>query len=508
LKEKQSKDQDSMGQVAAGAGVLLPATLIGTVLMLLHDMLINGHLSTEEYGLYATSKRVLQIGFLLGFLGLENAVVRYVSQAHANDDSQQIRGAWRKAQAWSLGASAVLAALLVVFANPVAGFFDSGDQASALLPWVLRVLAICLPLASIRMMTTSASQGLLVMWPKALILQIAWPTLNILGVYFFTIRGDHGIEGVLWAYDLSMLGGAILGIWSLNRIRSDMLSPKQPGRMPSRTLWAFASPLWFYTIVNGIYAWVDQLMLAGMAGMEKAGIYAPVAILAPLFSIGLMALNGIFAPVIANLYARGERLELERNYKVVARWSLTLGLPLCAGALVAPEAVIGIWPAGRLEAVPALQVMAVGLVFPMAVGSVNYMLIMSGHQRHVLWSGIPGIFVNLGLAVWLIPKMGIAGAAVANAGALVFISAVAALQVWVLLGMHAFSMGMVQPLIAIVPAGLVGWWVNHQIEASLTGLPAVALVGLAIAIVFGACLAMLGFDEDDRKLFRRIRRRG
>jgi O-antigen/teichoic acid export membrane protein len=507
LKEKQATEQDSMGQVAAGAGVLLPATLIGTVLLLLHDMLVNGNLSTAEYGLYATSKRVLQIGFLLGFLGLENAVVRFVSQSKGRNDPAGVRGAWRKAQAWSLGASAVLAALLVLFANPIAGLFDSGDTHTSLLPWALRILAICLPLAAIRMMSTSASQGLLVMWPKALILQVAWPSFNILGVYWFTIRGGHGIEGVLWAYDLSMLVGALLGLWSLRRISGDLFSPKQPGRMPSRTLWAFAAPLWIYTIVNGIYAWLDQLVLASMAGMEMAGIYAPVAILAPLFPIGLMALNGIFAPVIASLYARGERKELERVYKVVARWSLTLGLPLCVGALVAPEAVIGIWPSGRVEAVVALQVMAAGLVFPIAVGSVNYMLIMSGHQRHVLWNGIPGIFVNLGLAVWLIPDLGITGAAIANVGALIFISAVAAVQVWILLGMHPFSKGMIFPLLASVPAAAGGWWMNFHIGDSLTGVAVVAIVGVVIATLFGICLAILGFDEDDRALFRRLRRR-
>jgi len=497
-----------MRQVAAGAGVLLPATLVGTVLLLLHEMLVNGNLTTEEYGLYATCKRVLQIGFLLGFLGLENAVVRFVSEGHGSGDPARSRGAWRKAQAWSLAASGTLAALLVVFAHPLAALFEHGDSsASEMLPWALRVLAICLPLAAVRMMTTSASQGLLVMWPKALVLQVTWPALNILGVYFFTVRGGRGLEGVLWAYDLSMLAGALIGLWSLRRIRADMMAGSQPGEIESATLWAFAAPLWIYTIVNGVYAWLDQLLLAGMAGMEQAGIYAPVAILAPFFQIGLMALNGIFAPVIASLYARGKTKELERVYKVVARWSLILGLPICIGAFVTPVSVISIWPAGRPEAAVALQVMAVGLIFPIAVGSVNYMLIMSGHQKQALWNGIPGIFVNLGLALWLIPKWGITGAAIANAGSLVFISAVAAVQVWVLLKMHPFSKEMYKPILASVPSAAMGWWINLRFEGQLGGLSMVLVVGLGIAVIFGLCLALFGFDDEDRILFQRFRRK-
>ena len=504
MAEKPTTTQDTMGKVASGAGVLLPATLVGTVLLLVHDMMVNGSLSTEEYGLYATCKRVLQIGFLLGFLGLENAVIRFVSQAHGKDNPEEVRGAWRKAQAWSLGASGLLAALLVVFANPIAGFFDSGDQASTMLPWALRVLAICLPLAAVRMMTTSASQGLLVMWPKALILQVAWPALNIVGVYLLTVKGGRGLEGVLWAYDLSMLAGALFGLMSLARLRPDVFEVSQAGSMESRTLWLFAAPLWIYTLVNGIYAWLDQLLLARIGGMEEAGIYAPVATLAPLFPIGLMALNGIFAPVIASLHQKGETAELERVYKVVARWSLTLGLPLCIGAIVAPGEVINVWPAGRVEAIPALQIMAAGLVFPIAVGSVNYVLIMSGHQKQVLWNGIPGIFVNLGLALWLIPEHGATGAAIANAGALIFISAIAALQVRYFLGMHPFSVAMLKPLVAALPASFAGWAVRPWVS-EFGGPVSVLLVGLVIAVVFGLGLWLLGFDEQDRSLFRRLR---
>ena len=74
---------DHIGKVASGAGVLLPATLVGTILLLVHDMLVNGSLSTADYGLYATCKRILQIGFLLCFLGLENAVIHFVAKARA-----------------------------------------------------------------------------------------------------------------------------------------------------------------------------------------------------------------------------------------------------------------------------------------------------------------------------------------------------------------------------------------------------------------------------------------
>ena len=499
-------ESDNIEKVASGAGVLLPATLIGTVLLLAHDMMVNGSLSTEDYGLYATCKRVLQIGFLLCFLGLENAVIHFVAKARAVGSRESAIKSWQIAQAWSLAFSGALAGLLVLFAHPIAGLFGQGAEAPEALPWALRVLAICLPLASIRMMSTSASQGMLVMWPKALILWVLWPALNIAGVFAFTVLGGRGLEGVLWAYDLSMFFGALLGLWSLYRVDPGIVSRHPSAQVDKTAIWAFAAPLWIYTLVNGIYAWIDQLLLAGMRGMELAGVYAPVATLAPLFPIGLMALNGIFAPVISGLHARGEHQELERLYKLVARWSLILGLPVCVGALVAPEMVISVWPEGRIEAAPALQIVALTMIFPTAVGSVNFMLIMSGNQKAVLWNGLPGIAVNLILALWLIPDFGVRGAAIANGGALIAISVIACIQVKVLLGMLPFSKAMWKPFAASVPALVAGHYAANALQEP-GGLLGVLGVGAVIALVYTSALLAFGVSEGDRELLQRFRRK-
>jgi O-antigen/teichoic acid export membrane protein len=499
-----TKEIERLESVAKGAKILLPATIIGTVLILAHDMLVNGLLSTAEYGVYMTCKRILQIGFLLSFVGLENAVIHFVSRARANKDSSTAKGAWRAAQGVSLAAGGVLAAALTIWAEPIGAMFQLGGGRE--LAIALRILAVTLPLASIRMMTTSASQGLLIMWPKAVILQILWPTVNILGVLWFSYFGNMGLEGVLWAYDLSMLAGAISGLIILLRQRPDFATPSRNTPLVARSVLGFALPLWVYTLVNAAYAWGDQLLLAGLGGMEAAGQYAPVATLAPLFGIGLTALNGIFAPVISRLHSKENHTELKNLYKVVSRWSLTLALPLCIGAMVAPGAVISVWPQGREEAHLALQIVALCCIPGVAVGSVNYMLIMSGHQIHVLWSGLPGVVVNIGLALWLIPTMGVTGAAIANGAALVFVSLVASVQVWYLVGAQPLSKSMWKPFMAAVPATVFGHYAAVY-SSAWAGLLSVAFVGVIIAIVFFSALYVLGLEGTDRDVWRNSRSR-
>jgi O-antigen/teichoic acid export membrane protein len=488
--------------VARGAGVLLPATLVGTVLILANEMLINGVLSTAEYGVYTTCKRVLQIGFLIAYLGLENAVIRFVSRGHSDNDPAASAGAWRLAQGWSLAAGLLLGAALWVYAEPIGAFFDSDP--SPVLPGALRLLALAVPLASVRMMAASASQGLLVMWPKALIMQIAWPLAFMAGVAGLTLVGERGLSGVLLAYDVSMALGAVLAVATLFRLQPSMASPSTRGTGSSRELLGFAAPLLAYTMVHALYVWLDQLMLARLDGMEAAGIYGPVAILAPLFAVGVTALNGIFAPMIASLHHQGQQDELGSLYRTVARWSLVLAVPICLGAYVVPEAVIGIFPNGRLEAVPALQVLAVAYVPVVTAGGVNYMLMMSGHQRYVLYNGVPAVLANLGLSAWLIPSMGPTGAAIANGSALLLNAALAVVQIRWHLDIHPFSRSMLKPLIAAVPAGLAGWGTGLAL-ATLPSLLIVALVGLVIAVIYGGTLVLLGVDDDDRVVIDAVR---
>jgi O-antigen/teichoic acid export membrane protein len=133
------------------------------------------------------------------------------------------------------------------------------------------------------------------------------------------------------------------------------------------------------------------------------------------------------------------------------------------------------------------------------------MLIMSGHQVHVLWNGLPGVAVNVGLAVWLIPTMGVTGAAIANGVALVFISVVASIQVWYLVGAQPLSRAMWKPIVAGIPAALLGNYAATFSE-SWAGLIAVGFVGVVIALVFSASLYLLGLESSDRHVWRQSRK--
>jgi O-antigen/teichoic acid export membrane protein len=212
------------------------------------------------------------------------------------------------------------------------------------------------------------------------------------------------------------------------------------------------------------YTWADQVLLAGLRSAELAGVYGPVATLAPLFGVGLQAINSSFAPLIAQQHKEGRKDELRRLYRVVTRWSLYLAVPPVALCFALPELVLSLWPHGSPLAAPALRITALAQLFATGTGSVNYLLIMSGNARAVLWNGVPALVATLVLSLLLIPSLGPTGAAVAAAAAAVLANGLALWQVWRLLDLHpfdaAFFRSLAVGLACFAPLGLlagVGW---------------------------------------------------
>jgi O-antigen/teichoic acid export membrane protein len=485
--------------IARGTGLLLPATLAGNALLVLLDLYVNGVLDTAGYGLFGAMKRVLQLVGFVVLLGMENAVIRFVATARSPDEA---RAAVRSAAAGTVLTSIAAAAALIAGADLLAGTVDPSPEAAT----ALRIGALSLPFASIRMVAVSASQGWKVVTHRAIVMFLAWPLVQLAGVAILGHALGLGVIGVMSAYVAAMALGAVLAVGFVLRLRRDLTQPAVG--IGFGALMAFAWPMWIQGIVMGAYTWMDQVLLAGLRSATDAGIYGPVATLAPLFGVGLGALNGMFAPIIAERRTAGDTAGLQRLYRTVTRWAVALAVPPLVVCAVLPEAVLGLWPNGSVEAVDALRLTCAAQLVCTGVGSVNYLLIMAGHQRATLWNGIPAVFVNLGLSFLLVPGLGVTGAAIANGAAMVAANGIGLLQVRAALGIHPFDRAFLRPLLAGIPCAVVVAAVGQAGWGPLATVMAAGAVG---GVAFLGALRALGLDTDDRlvvdAIVAKVRRR-
>ena len=145
---------------------------------------------------------------------------------------------------------------------------------------------------------------------------------------------------------------------------------------------------------------------------REVGIYAVATALVTFVPIVLQSVNQIFSPTIADLYARGQIELLGRIYQTLTKWILGLTLPLAAGIIIFAPALMRIFGHDFELGWPILVIGTLGQLINCGVGSVGYLLMMSGNQGRVVRIQAVMACVMVGLSAILIPRWGITGAAV------------------------------------------------------------------------------------------------
>ena len=477
---------------------MLPATLVGSLLLLGVDAWANAHLSLGDYGLYGAVRRFIQITGFVVLLGMENAVIRAVARAPGADSA-------RASVRTALGATAALGSVLATGLFYAAPWFATRIDPAEETVTALRIAAVALPLWGVRTVAVAACQGWGSLAPRALVTFILWPVLQFAGLWVLVGSLGLGAVGAVAAFTLAVALGAGQALWHLHRMRPMLLAPlHEPGEGALAAMLAVSWPLWLHGVSMALYTWWDQVLLADLVGPREAGIYGPVAQLAPLFGLGLGALNSAFAPIIARRHAEGDTVGLAAHYRLVTRWAVLIAVPAVAMALAVPMSVLAPWTRASAETALALQSTAVAQLLCVAVGSVNYLLIMSGRPRDPLYNAIPAVAVSLVASLLLIPRYGVAGAAMANGLAMGVANVAGLLQVHRHLGMHPFHLGMAKPIVA----GVVVIAVALGSKAFFgDGWLTLGLGGAVGGVLFLAAVGAMGLDEGDRAVLAVVRKK-
>ncbi|MFZ5497303.1 MAG: flippase [Verrucomicrobiota bacterium] len=212
--------------------------------------------------------------------------------------------------------------------------------------------------------------------------------------------GEAGVAGLLLAWR-ARAAGMRIGI-----------GPGLPDLM--RKLWQDAWPLLASGIAVAVYIRIDAVMLRQMSGEGAVGIYAAGIKFTEVWFFFPGALAASLLPGIIRARAEGpdayaRRLQRYCALSAVLAYGLTVPTALAAPWLVR-------WAYGQafIEAVPVLMVHTWVLVFAALGVARGQYCINEGHTRFHLWATIAGAAVNVLLNLWLIPRHGPFGAAIAT----------------------------------------------------------------------------------------------
>ncbi|MBV2128497.1 flippase [Rheinheimera sp. SM2107] len=172
-----------------------------------------------------------------------------------------------------------------------------------------------------------------------------------------------------------------------------------------------SSWLWLSAIVTVVYLKIDIVMLGAMAGSEQAGIYAAASRLSELWYVFPATLATRYYPDMLKTYQQGMNpyyLKLRRFALLFFSAGFSIALLM---TFAAPWLISLLFGDNFSAAVEVLRIHIWAGCFIFVRYLISQHLVITEQEPLSLMSHGMGALLNIGLNFWLIPTMGIVGAA-------------------------------------------------------------------------------------------------
>lgn len=214
-----------------------------------------------------------------------------------------------------------------------------------------------------------------------------------------------------------------------------------------RRFWGFSGPRGIASTLQVSVKWADTILLGALAGAAQAGVYSIATRFLVVGSLASSAVMHVTGPRFSELITRGDRPGLQATFRTSARWVVWTVWPMYLVLATLPEPLLRLFGEEYVAAGSTVTVLALATCLSAASGSVDTVLLMSGRSWLSLGNWAAALVIDLGLALVLIPRYGILGAAIAWAVSIVARNLGPLLQVRHILRVDPFGPGYLRALL-------------------------------------------------------------
>jgi O-antigen/teichoic acid export membrane protein len=483
-----------VGHISRQSGVFFAGTILSAALGYLFKIYLARMLGAEALGIYALGMTLIAFIGIFNSLGLPQSAMRFVAVYEAGRKFKQLHALLWRGPVLLVVANVAAATLLLTAGRWVAVRFY---HSPALIPY-LPLFAVIMLFGAITGFYREVLAGYRDLKLRTLIVNFVGVPFNML-VAIVLISLGLGLRGYLLA---QICSAAVIGTLLIAAVRhctpAAARFSARPGTYPERQVWSFSTSMLGVSFLGFVMGQVDKVAIGFFRNARELGIYSVAAGLVVYLPLILTSVNQIFAPTIAHLHTRGEHALLSRLFQSLTKWVVSLTLPLVLVVIVFSRPLMRLFGPDFAVGWPILVIGALGQLVNCGVGSVGYLLLMSGNEKRLLraQSGMAAVMVILSAA--LVPSQGILGAAIAAAITTVGINVWNLIEVRRALALSPYNrsyLKVVLPAFAaiaiVVAIKSYSAWFHHDWLA----------IGVALFFsyaVFAGLLVMSGLDSDDR----------
>ncbi|WP_309647972.1 lipopolysaccharide biosynthesis protein [Nocardioides sp.] len=422
-----------LGHVARGGLLGLAGSGIAAVGAFALALVVTRGFDAETAGsFFATTTLFTLLATACG-LGVDAGLARFLLRLEARSAVHDVRRTLRLAIGPAVVVASLLALVGTLVAGPLAGLLGLGAEGDRL----LRVVAVALPFAVAADLCLAATRALGRIRTTVGVDRILRTVVQLgTAALVVALGGDPVLLVAGWA--AAYLLSAVVAVVLLRRFLATRPtgSPASPEETPdpdlARSFWSFTWPRGVAGLAQASVQKADIVLVAVLLSPAHAALYTAATRFVAVGQMANQAIYQVLQPRFTAILITEDRSTLRTVFGVSTTWGMVLIWPFYLLVACSPVLYLSLFGdsyADATSAVVVVVVMALTMLVSIASGPVDTLLLMAGRSGLSMTNALVAVALDIGLCLLLLPRIGIAGAAIAWAAAVVTRSGLAFWQV-------------------------------------------------------------------------------
>jgi len=410
--EKKFEDKH-LSELVKGSSTAFSFRVIGIVFSYIFTLLITRGYGAKAMGIFALSLIVLQVSSVIGRLGMDTALLRFVSEY-----SSQCKWCLIK----EISKKAFRIVIIISFFVSLIAFFSSSYIAQYIfhksyLSKYFKIISIGIVPIVLYFINSERLRGLKKIREYSFLryMGLLFFASILLFISFFFVRKIY-VPIVVYVISIFIMLAFSVFFWIKNFAKyKNVANYKNKIKTISyKNIFSVSIPMLLTSSLTLIIEWTDIFMLGILRSASEVGIYRVAFRVAEITSIALLSVNSIVAPKFAESWAKKDMKGFEKIARQSTKLIFWTSLPILLVFWLFPSIILGIFGNEFKKGVLVLIILTFAQFINAVVGSVGYILQMTGKEKVLQYVVFIAVLVNMGLNIILIPKYGINGAAFAS----------------------------------------------------------------------------------------------
>lgn len=423
----------SIAQKIASAAFLIRVFSAG--LIYLSQILLARWMGSFEFGIYVYVWTLVSVIGDLSDLGFATSAQRFVPEYAKRGAFDLLRGFLSRSRWLAVGSATAIAATGIVTVDLLQ------DQLTSYLVLPLSTAFAILPFYGLMQMQDGIARAYnwihVALLPPYVVRHLVMLTI-VSAAYLlnFPTNAATAVTAVAVALMLTVSGQTFL----LNRKLAHAVPPG-PKAYEVKTWVSVSLPI---LIVEGFYLLltnVDIVMLQHFRSPDDVAVYYAAAKTLALITFVHFAVSAAVGHRFSEYHVTSDNNRLNSILSDSIRWTFWASFAASVVILAMGRPLLSLFGARFAEGYHLMLILVAGLMARASVGPIERLLNMLGEQRGCAAVYAGAFVLNLVLCVVLIPRIGVDGAAVATATALIFESVMLFIVTKRRLGLHVFIWG-------------------------------------------------------------------